>query len=237
MSTYILVHGAYHGAWCWHRLLPLLDAAGHDVIAPDLPGHGDDLSPMSAVSLDAYTDCIAGLVEAAAEPPTLVGHSMAGIVLSSVAERLPGAIRRLAYLTAYLLADGQRISDVARDDAESLVTAARVNVDDTDCVTVTDSVLRDAFYGDAREADFAFVRERVRTQSLAPFRAPVRVSGARFGSVPRTYIHCTGDRAIGPEAQARMVDAWPGTEIRKLDSGHSPFLTVPEKLAEVLIGL
>ncbi|HLY58890.1 MAG TPA: alpha/beta fold hydrolase, partial [Stellaceae bacterium] len=74
MSSFVLVHGAWHGKWCWEKLVPLLEAAGHEVLAPDLPGMGDDRTP-ATLSLAAWADFVARRIEDCAEPVILVGHS------------------------------------------------------------------------------------------------------------------------------------------------------------------
>ena len=237
MTTFILLHGAYHGAWCWHRLAPLLEARGHRVAAPDLPGHGDDGTPLAEVGLGAYADRIEALVAAAPEPPVLVGHSMAGMVLTALAERRPAAVARLVYLTAYMPADGETLSGVAKRDADSLVRARVEDVDGVPCVVLAEGNLREAFYHDATADDVAWVAERVRPQPLRPFRDPVTVTPGRAGRVPRLYVHCRDDRAISPGLQARMVAACPGTPTAELGGGHSPFLTRPGELADLLSAL
>jgi len=234
MTTFILVHGAYHGAWCWQRLTPLLEARGDRVIAPDLPGHGDDRTPLADVDLGTYVARIDEILAAQPEVPVLVGHSMAGIILSTIAERRPGDIAKLIYLTAYMLADGETLSAAAKVDAESLVKARIDEVDGAPCVVPAEGVLGRAFYQDASDEDLNWVAERITPQPIAPFREPVRVSSDRWGRVPRLYIHCRDDRAISPTLQERMVAAQPGTPTAELAGGHSPFLTRPEELAGLL---
>ena len=86
MATYVLVHGAWHGAWCWNKVAPLLEAKGHTVVAPDLPGHGDDDTPRAGVTLESYAKKVADVVSAQDEKVILVGHSMGGIAITAGAE-------------------------------------------------------------------------------------------------------------------------------------------------------
>ena len=79
MATYILIHGAWHAAWCWAEVLRLLSEDGHKVISPDLPGHGSNLKIHTAVKFQDYIDCIMSCVEACDQTPILVGHSFAGM--------------------------------------------------------------------------------------------------------------------------------------------------------------
>src|SRR5690606_27144500 len=122
MSTYLLVHGAWHGAWCWNRLIPLLHDAGHKVITPDLPGHGDDNTPVKDISAKLYVDSLRAIILAQQEPVRLVGHSMAGMVISRVADVIPDHIHTLIYLTGFLLGDGQCIRDIEAEVSDSLVS-------------------------------------------------------------------------------------------------------------------
>ncbi len=92
MSTYVLVHGAWHGSWCWEKVVPLLEQAGHQVEALDLPGHGQDKTPIREITLAAYTNRVCETLDAQAEPVILVGHSLGGMVITQAAEERPAKI-------------------------------------------------------------------------------------------------------------------------------------------------
>ena len=111
MSRFVLVHGAWHGAWCWYKLLPRLERAGHRVTALDLPAHGKDRTPIAEVTLERYADAVCNALGLDAEPAILVGHSMGGIAITQAAERHPERIKSLVYLTAFLLRDGDTLTD------------------------------------------------------------------------------------------------------------------------------
>ena len=81
MATFVLIHGAWHGGWCWRKVVPHLEAAGHTVIAPDLPSHGDDPTPAAEVTLDDYVRRVCEILDAQDEPVVLVGHSMGGLLV------------------------------------------------------------------------------------------------------------------------------------------------------------
>ena len=102
MSHFVLVHGAWHGAWCWEQVVPRLGARGHSARAIDLPGHGQDPKPPGAVSFDDYMSRMGDVIEAAPEPPILVGHSLGGAVITGAADRWPERIGALVYLCAML---------------------------------------------------------------------------------------------------------------------------------------
>src|SRR5215471_17226659 len=120
MSRYILVHGAWHGRWCWEKVVPLLRQAGHRVETLDLPGHGQDRTPIREITLAAYTKRVCETLDDQAEPVILVGHSMGGIVITQVAEERPEKIQTLVYLTAFLPQNGESLLQLARMNADSL---------------------------------------------------------------------------------------------------------------------
>jgi pimeloyl-ACP methyl ester carboxylesterase len=238
MATYILVHGAWHGAWCWHRMVAHLRQASHQVIAPDLLSLGRDCTPTRTVTLATWTQQIAALVQAAAEPVVLVGHSRGGIVLSEVAERIPEHIRALVYLSAFLLENGRSLRDVAAEDPETLVVPAAMIFDnENQCVSMREELVREIFYGQCSDEQVVLAQSLLRPEPLAPLATPVRISAARFGSVPRIYIECTLDRALTHAAQRRMQAALPCRERITLETDHSPFFSCAEELASVLLRL
>jgi len=226
-KTFVLIHGAWHGAWCWHKLAPLLEASGARVIAPDL------------ASMESLDDCAArvtGIVER--EPGVvLLGHSRGGAVASRVAELVPDAIRSLVYLSAYLLPDGGSVAEEARRDAGSLVVPNLVPVRrGLNCV-IRDEVLRQTFYGECTDEDFEYARARLTPEPLRLLATPVRTTAGRFGRVPRAYIETLRDRAVTHAAQRRMQSVLPCDPVFTLDTDHSPFLSQPEALARILISI
>jgi pimeloyl-ACP methyl ester carboxylesterase len=234
--AFILVHGGWHGSWCWQKLTPLLQAAGARVIAPDLPSMGADPTPAGKVTLDTWSDAVAALVQR--EPGSvLVGHSLAGAVISQVAERYPATIRHLVYLAAYLLPAGGSVAQAARADAGSLLAPNMIPVQRGLTCTLRGEVLRDAFYGDCSDQDFDDARARLSPQPLKPLAGTVEVTGQRFGSVPRAFIETSRDRAVSLEAQRLMQSRLPCAPVFTLDSDHSPFLSQPEALARILISI
>jgi pimeloyl-ACP methyl ester carboxylesterase len=122
MSRYVLVHGAWHGSWCWEKVVPLLSQAGHQVETLDLPGHGQDRTPFREITLAAYTKRVCATLDAQAEPVILVGHSMGGIVITQVAEERLEKIQTLVYLTAFLPQNGESLLQLARMNTDSLLT-------------------------------------------------------------------------------------------------------------------
>jgi pimeloyl-ACP methyl ester carboxylesterase len=226
-TVFILVHGAWHGAWCWHKVVPLLEAAGARVFTPDFSGQA---------TLESACDLVAGVVDL--HPGSvLVGHSLGGAVISRVAERLPTRIRRLVYLAGYLLERGGSVAQAARGDVDSLLAPNMIPVERGVSCTLRSEVLRDAFYGCCSDVDFEFARERLTPQPLKLLVTTLEVSELRFGSVARAYVETARDRAVSLDAQRRMQAALPCAPVFTLDSDHSPFLSQPGALARILISI
>ena len=236
MANFLLIHGACHGGWCWERVTPLLEAVRHSVVAPDLPGHGDDKTPMSELSLEQYGEFIAELATTNG-PVVLVGHSMAGAVISRAAEVAPDQIKRLVYLTAYIPKSEESLASLTRRDTEALTASERVEIDGVECFTIPRDAARRAFYQDANDADFETAMARVRSEPVSIFREKFVFTEDGFNRVPRAYIHCTQDRAIGYALQRKMAWDTACAPILTLESGHSPFVTMPQELAEALLSL
>lgn len=234
--TYVLISGAWHGAWCWSRVTPLLEAAGHRVVTPELPGTGADVTEASRVTLESWARFVADIVMVE-QHPVLVGHSRAGIVISRAAELAPARLSRLVYLAAYLLPAGGSMAGEARGDQDSLVPPNMVPTVGGITCSLRPEVVREAFYGDCDDATVAFATARLAAEPLKPLVSPVRVTAGRFGRVPRAYVECTRDRTVSLESQRRMHAALPCDPVFTLESDHSPFLSHPSELARVLTGL
>ena len=124
MSTFLLIHGAWHAGWCWRKVAPLLEAKGHKVLAPDLPSHGEDRTPTASVTLQKYADRACEVAGKQFEPVILVGHSMGGVVITQAGENCPGNIRALVYLCAFLPRNGDSLATWAPLDPATMVTAS-----------------------------------------------------------------------------------------------------------------
>ena len=236
MATFLLVHGAWHGAWCWDKVVPLIEERGHKVHAIDLPGHGNDKTPTASVSLESYLERVRLVLDEEGEPIIVVGHSMGGIVITQAAEERPDSIRKLVYLCAFLPKNGQSLMDLG--SAESMVRIPDTVVPSADrSLTVKTESLKEMFYHDCSDEDVTFARERLVPQAGAPFAAAVRTTEANFGRVPRVYIECLLDRVIPPPSQEQMYTALPCERVITMDTSHSPFFSAPNELAEHLLSL
>ena len=237
MSDFVLVHGAWHGGWAWEKVVPILQAAGHKVEAPDLPGHGDDETPPEEVTLGGCAERIVGVLDSLEGPAILVGHSMGGIAVSGATERRPEKVGTLVYLCAFLLPDGASLFQVAQQDTESLATRYSEVDGERGVVTLSPAAAREAFYGECSQEDADRALARLRDAPIAPSATPVHVTEGNFGRVPRVYVTCLRDRAITPPAQKEMYTQTPCREVVSMQTDHAPFLSRPEELARHLLSI
>ena len=232
MSRFVLVHGSWHGRWVWDRVSAALRAWGHEVEAPDLAGRGQDRRPPAEITLTDHVDLVSEVVESSHRPATLVGHSFGGFVISHVAERVPDGVDLLVYLAAFLLRDGETVLGIAGS-----VSPAVPHLDvreDAGVITVRPDAAREVFYHDCTAEDADRATALLVPEALTPRRTPAELSAERFGRLPRVYMETTDDRALPLELQRRMQSALPCRDVVSLESGHSPFLSMPRTLAERL---
>jgi pimeloyl-ACP methyl ester carboxylesterase len=219
-ATFILVHGAWHGAWCWQKLTPLLRARGHQVHTPTLTGLGERahlLTPQ--VGLDTHVQDVAAVLEY--EDLTdviLVGHSYGGMVISGVAERAPARVAQLVYLDAFMPEDGKAVKDYAPLPPTS-----------ADGWRIPQPNLT---FGVTDERDLAWMMARLGDQPLKAFTQPAKVSAAGGRSPLGTYILTTRSRWFVEAAERAKRQGYRWHEL--LEAGHNAMMTQPEKVADLL---
>lgn len=237
MASFVLVHGAWHGGWCWDKVVPLLEAEGHSVTAVDLPGHGDDTTPLAGLTQAEYGRRVADAVEAAGEPVILAGHSMGGLSITQAAEYVPDRIAALVYVCAFLPGPGDSLMALVEGDTEARVVP-NLEVDESAGVSrVAEAARVECFYEECDPEDAAAASARLGPESLAAFGVPVSVTEEGAGSVRRIYVECLRDHAISVSKQREMHAARPCERVETIDTDHSPFLSRPEELARHLLAV
>jgi pimeloyl-ACP methyl ester carboxylesterase len=228
MATIVLIHGHMHGAWCWEKTVPLLQAKGHTVVAFDLPARGDDGTAHDVASLEQFVDAASQVVMAQSEPVVLVGHSAGGTILSEIAERMPERVARLVYVAAMLLPDGESIFSgfVTKSPMDPALTIDGASARKTDDVSI-----RRRFYNTSSDEDAAAAIAKLCAEPIPPMTHPVRVTPERYGSVKRAFIQTRFDNAVPIDAQAAMCAALPCDPVIVMDTDHSPFLSAPQEFA------
>lgn len=237
MSTYVLVHGAYHGAWCYAKVVSALEAAGHKTIAVDLPGHGENKVPIEQVTLDAYVNYVCNIINAQDGKVILVGHSLGGMTITQVAERMPERLEWVVYLTAIMPCNGQNRADLAAYEGDVDLASFRIVSDDGLSATMAQESLRPIFYAQCSDEDFALAQENLVPQATEVLRQAAATTPARFGSVKRAYIECLRDQAIPIGMQRAMIKAQPCEKVMSIDTDHSAFFSAPQELTDHLLSL
>ncbi len=237
MASFVLIHGSWHGGWCFDEVAAMLRAHGHEVIAPDLPGIGGDAAALAAVTLQGWADFAADLCRSATQKPViLAGHSRGGLVVSQTAETAPDAIDALVYICAMMLPNGlSRAEFKAREAANPAFDSLITPVADGHSTRITGKHPEAVFAQLSPPDKVAAAMARLADEPHGPRSTPLQLTAERWGSLPRTYVECTNDLTIPIASQRLMQDMSPGAKVVTLDADHSPFLSRPAELAEALL--
>lgn len=231
MTTFALVHGSWHGAWCWELLTPLLEQEGHGVVTMDLPC--DD----GSASFETYADEVCAALGQCDDDVVLVGHSMAGSAVALVAARRP--VHHLVYLCAVVPDIGRSVFDQWRDEPDMLNPAYVKGLSEPDAQSRTTWVdlelARAVLCADCDEPTAEAALNRLRPQARYPSTVPFPL--AEFPAVSCTSVVCTGDQLVGPDWSRRVARHRLGAELIELPGSHSPFLSRAKALADVLLPL
>jgi pimeloyl-ACP methyl ester carboxylesterase len=235
--AYVLVHGSWHGAWCWARVLPLLREAGHVVHAVTLTGVGERAHLLSpAVGIDTHIQDVIGLIDAEElSDVILVGHSYAGNLITCVADRLqqrsPGLLRALVYLDAGIPHSGDSWSTPHTPET---VQKRIAQSQDSGGLSFPPP---DASVFGLEGADRDWVNRRQTPQPFRLYQQPLHFDAARVASLPRTFIDCTHPPLATIDAARKRVRHEPGWTVWEMATGHDPMVSQPAELAQLLLKL
>lgn len=236
---FVLIHGGFHGAWCWSRTIPELERLGHEAIAVDIPGHGARRHEEATMA-----GRLEAVVSVLRPGDVLVGHSGGGMEITRAADAAPDLVGHLVYLAAALPLEGLLMQEalVYRDDAAAsedydvtgMLKHLRIDDDGSMAFTSVEGA-RELFYHDCDVATAQWAFEHL-TPERAGDTATTPVSVPRFweASPPRSFIVCLRDRAQ-PRWLADVTARRLGVEPLAIDTSHSPFLSRPAELAQRLI--
>jgi pimeloyl-ACP methyl ester carboxylesterase len=226
---FVLVHGGAHASWCWERLIPYLQ---HPAIAVDLPGRGSKPADLSSLTV---SDCVASVVDdidrSGFDRVVLVGHSLAGVVLPAIAEKISDRVARLVFVSASIPPEGGNSLDslprhlrlLARRNARRTIGRDQM----------PRWLARRMFCSDMDEKDTAYVLERLVPESIGlVFENVSRANLPR--NIPITYIKLLRDKALSPRIQERMIANLPGADVHSLEAGHDAMISRPKELAKLL---
>ncbi len=244
MATFVLVHGAYHGGWCWRKTATILRLAGHVVYTPTLTGLGERTHLASReTTLDTHIQDIASILEFEdLDPVILIGHSYGGFVVSGVAEKVPERLRLLVFVDALIPHDGASAGEQFGPDAlAALQRAAEVEghgwlVPIT--VGIPDPATATSIFGVTKEADLKWMREKLnRFHPLACFTQKIRLGRHDPSIVPRFVIECVQPGQRGRATQQAKLAREARWGYHQIVSGHDVMIAQPRRLASALCSL
>ncbi len=228
-ATVVLVHGAWHGAWCWEPVVVRLREEDVPVVAIDLPGHGASTEPLT--DLHGHGDAVRAALDAVDGPVVLVGHSYGGAAITDAGTH--PAVRHLVYLSAFCLDAGESIiaNDLAGGEEAELATAIEFDADGT--ISVDPTRAGDIFYADCDPSAIEASVAKLVPEGAAGFSQTPRAVAWR--ERPSTYVVCTEDRALAPTLQRHLAERCENTV--EWRSSHSPFVSRPDLVTDLLVTL
>ncbi len=232
MSTFVLVHGGAHGAWCWSPLLPFLEAPA---LALDLPGRGKRPADLAAVTGESSAAAAASDIERAGLTDViLVGHSMAGITLPRIADRIPERLERLVFVSCTVPLQGQTVLETLDPDLQSM--ASEMEIGETLSNGFGEQQAREMFCNDMDEQQTKFVLDNLCPEAPQILSEATDLAGLRH-PIPRSYVRLLRDQSLSPELQDRCIAALGTVDVLEIDSGHNVMVSNPQALAQLLNGL
>ncbi|MGY1823762.1 alpha/beta fold hydrolase [Geodermatophilus sp. SYSU D00079] len=229
MTDIVLVHGAWHGAWCWRRVLPPLWAAGHHVVPVTLSGLGERAHQLSpSITLATHVEDVVAAVRAEeCRDAVLVGHSYGGMVVTGAADRLGEGVGRLVYVDGVVPAPGESWST---PNPPAVREERRAVIRETGVIPPPPA----SAFGLAG-ADAAWVDRRQTPQPGGVYDQPLPFDGERWAARPRTYVDCSVPALASIEPSRERARTQPGWEVVELATGHDPMVSAPQELAAVLL--
>lgn len=229
--TFVLVHGAWHGGWCWSRVADILRSRGHRVTTPTMTGLGERSHLLSKlVNLTLHIDDLANhLVWEDLQQAIVVGHSYGGVPVMGAADIVPDRISRLIFLDAGIVWDGEALLDILPEAAVAERIAAAVEING--CLTLPPDDA--AGLSITKAEDVAFVSERLTPHPLATYQEPLTLNGPLGNGLPIAYVACTNPAyppVSGSHQRAREA-GWP---VYELATAHDAMVTDPEGTADIL---
>ena len=235
MTTFVLVHGAWHGGWCWQRVTPPLQAAGHIVFAPTLTGVGESAHLASAsVGVSTHIQDIIGLIEKnELQDIVLLGHSYGGMVITGVAEKLASRIKTIVYLDAFIPEDGQALIHHQPEAARMGMVMDAIENGDGWLV----SPRSPEYFGVKDQANIDWINQQCTKQPLLTFIQPVRTKAAWKQVRRKVYIRAEGHPGPVFAPFGDMAKAAPDWDYHAIPCGHEIMIEMPKQLADILLSL
>jgi pimeloyl-ACP methyl ester carboxylesterase len=231
----ILLHGAWHGHWCWYKISPLLQKLGYNVLTPDLPGHYYQRRNFKNIDINTYVYSVQNLIETCQNPVILVGHSMAGLIITQVAENIPEKIAQLIYISGFIPQHGESlITEQAKFKSSPLTKLMRADKRSNTLFLPENAPLEisNLFYNLCSQEDRQYALSHLQPQPLRPFMNRIFIS-ERIRQIPKLYVECLKDKVIDIRHQRQMHLPHSCTTVT-LKADHCPFFSAVDPLIEIL---
>jgi pimeloyl-ACP methyl ester carboxylesterase len=233
-KTILLIHGAWEGAWSWEHTIEHLEGNGHTVKAIDLPGHGDDKTPISEIDMALYANRVKKELEKIDGQVILVAHSFAGFIITKAAEEMPEKIEKLVYVASAIPYEGKTALEVFEEDKESEFLENLIFSEDKSIATMSRETVKNIIFTGATDAQIDVVLPKLVAQATKPFFEQVITTPENFGRIPKAYVETTLDRVVTIKGQRHIQKMVGIDEVITLESGHVPLETAPGELADAL---
>jgi pimeloyl-ACP methyl ester carboxylesterase len=232
--TFVLIHGAFHGGWCWVRVADRLRAAGHVVFTPTQTGLGERRHLLSrAITLDTFTADIANLlISEELDDVVMVGHSFGGNTTSGVADQMPERIRHLVYLDAMITQGGMSPFDGLSPET---VAARRKAAESSGGLSMAPP--HASAFGVFAADDVAWLGRCMTPQPLSAYESKLNLNGPIGSSLPCTYIACTDPYYEPLSSSRKWAQAQPGWDWKEIATGHDAMVSAPDELTRMLTGI
>jgi len=239
MARFVLVHGAFGGAWSWEAVIPALAAAGHTAEAFDLPGAGEDRTPVADITLGSYAARACEVLTARPEPAVLVGFSMGGVVVTQAASDCPDRVASLVFVAAFMPSNGQSLIELTDlpEGAGNMIKENLVVAGDPPVATLPDEAALTGIYNRCTPEQAAQAMKRRRPQAVLPLSTPVSVDESVLARIPRSYVFTKHDRSMVPALQRRLIRDHPCERVIEIEADHAPFFSVTGELVAALLQL
>jgi pimeloyl-ACP methyl ester carboxylesterase len=230
---FVLLHGAWHGGWCWDGVIKALESAGHTAEAPTMPGHYPE-DDRSGIRFENYVEGIIRVLEQQSIPVVLVGHSSAGFLMQAAAPKASDKISQMIFHNAFILPDGKCQFDLVPPEvAEGMTAAAKASPDN--CVPVDEDFVRNALMGDASVETQDMLIEKLVPQPIAIFTTPVNTVDFETLSTPKSVLFCKDDASLPPGAYLGMAQGLGEYDVVEMDGGHETLFINPGAVADGLL--
>jgi pimeloyl-ACP methyl ester carboxylesterase len=237
-EAFVLVHGAWHGAWCWAAVINQLERLGDRAYAVDLPGHGVNYADRSKVTLDSYVNSVVELIEQRnLTNVVLAGHSLGGITIPGVAVKIPGRIKRVIWVTAVVPLQGKPIIDPNDPRNHAMVDPAAARPDRSTPIEAMGDNFFKRLVNDMPPALVDYVKSALCPQPLGPATGTVAMDAYFATGIPSSYIVCEKDETPidgGVQWHPHFSSRLPNPTLRFINCGHEVMFTAPAECARAL---